>query len=163
MEEKHSASRVKALKILGNRSLSVKELKKRLINKGESEETAQETVDWLCEIGLVDDAEYARSIVKHYIGKGYGMARVKNELFKRGIPRDMWDDALGEPDNADVNDAAYEFFKNKLKGSTESGDMKRASDALIRRGFSYEEARLAKRRFLEEHEFGSEETGDVEW
>ena len=161
MEKEQSSAKRRALRILGNRSLSAQELKKRLISKGESEETAQLTVDWLCEIGLVNDEEYARAIVKHYIGKGYGMARVKNELFRRGIPRDMWDDATGELDIADVDDAAYEFFKNKLKGSTEAGDMKRASDALLRRGFSYEEAGLARKRYLEEHEVNFERTDDI--
>jgi len=153
--EGNDTAKVRAIKILGNRSLSGAELKKRLINKGESEETAQITVDWLCEMGLIDDAQYARSIIRHYIGKNYGMARVKDELFKRGIPREMWDDALAELNDTDVDDAAYRFFESKLKGSVEQTDIKRATNALLRRGFSYEEAGIAKKRFLENYEYGS--------
>jgi len=142
-----SSSKARALRILGSRSLSAKDMERRLISKGESAETAQITVGWLEKIGAIDDEEYAASIVSHYSAKGYGIARIRDELFRRGISRDLWDKALSGIEN--MEEAADEFLEKKLKGSNDKDDLRRATDALCRRGFSYEEARSAVKRYLE--------------
>jgi regulatory protein len=142
-------SRKRAMKILGSRLMSAHEMEKRLVTKGESTETAQETVRWLEDIGAVNDTEYAEAIVRHYCTKGYGIARVKDELYKRGIARDLWDDALSGFDG--MEDAAYMYLTKKLKGSSDRDDLRRAVDALCRRGFSYEEARATVRKYIEEN------------
>ena len=139
----------RALKILGNRSFSEKEMFKRLTGKGETEENAEETVRWLVELGYINDSDYATLIVRHYSAKGYGEARIKDELYKRGIPRDYWDEKLLELDNEEMGDAALEFLKKKLRGSEDKDDLRRASDALVRRGFGYDGAKAAIKRYLE--------------
>ena len=143
------AGKTLALRILGGRDLSAKALEKRLVSKGTSEETASKTVDWLKEIGLINDAEHACSIVRHYHVKGYGLARIKAELFRREIARDVWDDALLVLDDAATEDTALHFLEKKLRGSRERNDLRRAEDALVRRGFNYEEAREAINKYLE--------------
>ena len=143
------SSRELALRILGSRSLSAGEVEKRLVRKGETEQNAKEAVKWLEEIGLINDAEYATMIVRHYSAKGYGLARIKDELFRRGIQRDMWDDALSVLGEADAPDAAARFLEKKLKGSGDKDDLRRAADALCRRGFSYEQARTAVANYVE--------------
>ena len=45
--------------------------------------------------------------------------------------------------------AAYDFLNKKLRGSRDKADLRRATDALCRRGFSYEEAKTAINRYLE--------------
>ena len=142
-----SASKARALRILGSRSLSSREIEKRLVSKGESAEAAQKTVEWLENIGAVNDAEYAAMIVRHYSAKGYGQHRIKDELYRRGILRDMWDEALSGLES--TGDAAFEFLQKKLGGSREKSEIRRASDALVRRGFGYDEAREALNRYLE--------------
>ena len=144
-----SRSRIRAIKILGNRSLSSSEMEKRLKNKGESPETASGTVQWLESIGAVNDVEYAAAIASHYSNKGYGLSRIKDELYKRGIPRDLWDDAIEGIDSSDAEDAAAEFIEKRLRGSTDKNDIRRTTDALCRRGFNYEDARTAVNRYLE--------------
>ena len=139
--------RKRALRILGSRRLSSQEMEKRLVAKGETPEAARETVKWMEDIGVVDDVDYASAIVRHYSGKGYGTARIRDELFKRGIPRDLWDDALSGSD--DPLEAACEFLEKKLRGSNDKDDLRRAADALCRRGFSYEDARRAVKAYLE--------------
>ena len=143
-----SASKARALRILGSRNLSAGELRKRLISKGDSEDAANAAVGWLEGIGAINDAEYAASIVKHYSEKGYGVSRIRNELFRRGIPRDLWDGALGQL--GDMEDPMRGYLEKKLRGSTDRDDLRRATDALCRRGFGYEEARAAVRRYVEE-------------
>jgi len=142
-----SAAKERALKILGSHNMSKHALEKRLIEKGESAEAAQAVVEWLEALKLINDEEHAAAIVRHYAGKGYGLAKIKDELYRRGIPRDMWDDALGQ--RGDTDDAALAFLQKKLRGSDDKTEMRRAMDALSRRGFSYEEARRAMNQYLE--------------
>ena len=139
----------RALKILGNRSFSEQEMYKRLTGKGETDEDAAEAVRWLVELGYINDPEYATMIVRYYSDKGYGVTRIRDELYKRGIPRDLWDGKLDEINEDDMDDAALSFLKKKLKGSDDKDDLRRASDALVRRGFSYDDARAAVNRYLE--------------
>ena len=147
-----SSSKSRAMRMLGSRRLSAREIEKRLVAKGEPRELAHRTVEWLEEIGMVDDAEYAASIVSHYSGKAYGKARIRDELFKRGIDRELWEEAMSGIFNASIFDAGgaeHEFLLKKLKGSRDKDDLRRAANALCRRGFSYEEARSAVNRYLE--------------
>jgi len=143
------STKKRALKILGSRNFSEQEMVRRLTSKGESQENAEEAVKWLVELGYINDSDYAALIVRHYISKGYGEARIRDELYKRGIPRDLWDEKLSELEFDKIDDAALEFVKKKLKGSNDKDDLRRASDALLRRGFGFDEARTAINRYLE--------------
>jgi regulatory protein len=139
----------RALRILGKRNMSAKEMEKRLTGKGETQEDARETVQWLVELGYINDEDYATLIVRHYSSKGYGIARIKDELFKRGIPRDMWEDKLAALGEADMEEAALEFLQKKLRGGNDEAELRRAKDALIRRGYSFGDARAAVNKYLE--------------
>jgi len=141
------SAKKRSLKILGNRQMAKSDVKRRLVSKGESEENASETAEWLEKIGAINDSDYATAIVKHYCTKGYGLARVKNELFRRGIPRDMWESALEEAEGTE--DSALDFVKKRLGGGSGKDDQRRTLSALQRRGFSYDEARSAINRYLE--------------
>ena len=143
------STKKRALKILGSRNFSEQEMLKRLTSKGETEENSAEAVRWLVELGYINDSDYATLIVRHYSAKGYGVARVRDELFKRGIPRDLWDEKLAEISGDEMDDAALEFLKKKLRGSEDKDDLRRATDALVRRGFSFDDARAAVNRYLE--------------
>jgi len=142
------STKKRALKILGNRNFSELEMFKRLTGKGETEENASETVQWLVELGYINDPDYATLIVRHYASKGYGIARIRDELYKRGIPRELWGEKLEEVNDDEMDDVAFEFLMKKLKGNDDKEDIRRASDALVRRGFSYEDARTAVNRYL---------------
>lgn len=142
---RRSESRAAAARMASGRMLSRKELTDRLNRKGVDPDTAEETVDWLEALGAVDDAAYAGVIARHYAASGYGPGRVRQELQKRGIPRELWEDALSQlPDSADAIDG---FLKKKLGGRTPDRAMlKKLSDALLRRGFSWNDIRPALNR-----------------
>ena len=144
-----AACKSRSLKILGNRQMSSKDMERRLVSKGETEENAMETVAWLERIGAICDLDYANAICRHYSTKGYGLSRIKDELYKRGIDRDMWDDALALIESDEIDDAALAFLNKKLRGSTGKDDLRRAADALARRGFGYEDAGRAVQKYLE--------------
>lgn len=144
------SARARALRILGKRNMSRREITGRLIQKGESEETAENTAEWLVKIGAVNDAEYAALIVRHYISRGYGKMRILDELYRRGIDRELWEGALGEL--TDTEDKAYAFLVSKLRGAVpDKATLKRVSDALYRRGFSWDEIKSAILRYNGEH------------
>lgn len=143
--EKVSA-RSRALRMLGNRPMSRKEVTDRLTQKGTDEETAEETADWLLSIGALNDEEYAGQIVRHYAAKGYGAGRIRDELYRRGVPRELWDDALSElPDSEDT---VYKLLKSKIKSENpDRAEITKAANALYRRGFSWDEIKSAVNKF----------------
>ena len=144
-----SESRVKAAQLASGRMLSRNELTDKLSRKGIDPDTAEETADWLESLGAVDDAAYAGVIARHYAASGYGPGRVRQELQKRGVSRELWDDALSQlPDSADAIDR---FLQKKLSGRTpDRALLKKLSDALLRRGFSWSDIRPALNRLGEE-------------
>ena len=146
---KRSESRVKAAQLASGRMLSRKELTDKLSRKGIDLDTAEEAADWLESLGAVDDAAYAGVIARHYAASGYGPGRVRQELQKRGVPRELWDDTLSQlPDSADAIDR---FLQKKLSGRTpDRTALKKLSDALLRRGFSWSDIRPALNRLGEE-------------
>lgn len=142
---KRSESRAKAAQIASGRMMSRKELADKLNRKGVAPDTAEEAVEWLTSLGAVDDAAYAGVIARHYAAGGYGPGRVRQELQKRGIPRELWDDALFQlPDSAEAIDR---FLRKKLGGrAPDRAMLKKLSDALLRRGFSWNDIRPALNR-----------------
>ena len=142
-----SKARSIALEILGRRNMSVREMGKRLAQKGLCEQTVEETLEWLTQSGLMDDGEYAAQVVRHYSGKGYGPHRIKDELYKRGVERELWDEALSQLES--MEDVALEFLIRKLRGSDDRDDFRRAVQAMYRRGFDRDEVDAAVRRYKE--------------
>ena len=140
-----SGARARAAAIIGARALSRRELEKRLVQKGETPERAADAADWLEEIGALDDRGYAASVVRHYGAMGYGPAKMRDELYRRGVPRELWDEALEEqPDAAEAIDR---YLASKLRGSApDERALKRLSDGLRRRGFQWEDIKAALHR-----------------
>lgn len=148
-------ARARALRILGARQLSKKELTKRLVEKGETESDAESAVEALEGLGVLNDAEYAASIVRHYTKMGYGPGRVRDELYRRGVPKELWEEALAEnlPEDEDSIGALLE---KKLRGRTpDRKELKRVTDMLLRRGFSWS----AIKKALSEYDFSEEFDG----
>ena len=147
-----SKCRERALRVIGARPMSEKELRDRLVEKGETPENAEEAVEWLRGLHLVDDAEYAAVCVRHYAAKGYGPGRIRNELYRRGVPRALWDDALEELPEQD--DAIDRLLRKKLRGDVSDRDaLRRATDCLYRRGFKSDDIRAAVERLRMEEEY----------
>ena len=59
-------AREKALELLSRRPMSRQELKSKLIQKGQEEDTAEYCAAWLCDNGLLDDESYAAAVTRHY-------------------------------------------------------------------------------------------------
>lgn len=144
-------ARERALEYLSRRPMSCAELKKKLIEKGEDEDVAEYCVGWLSEHGLIDDESYAAAVARHYAAKGYGPGRVRTEFSRRGIARELWDSALDAmPENVDKLDR---FISSRLHDPDDRDEVRRVSQALFRRGYSWDEIRRA----LERHRAGADD------
>lgn len=144
-----SLTRQQAAEMAGRRMLSQKELSDRLVKKGTDPQEAQETARWLADLGAVDDAAYAGVIVRHYAAMGYGPGRVRQELQRRGIPQELWDDALALLPEGE--EAIERFIRSRCKGKPLDRETQRKlAAALQRRGFSWQEIRPVLNRLGEE-------------
>ena len=140
------ALREKALNALTDRPMSRKELTDRLKSWEAGQEEAEGVADWLEGLGLLNDEENAKSLVRHYAAKGYGPYKLRDELYRRGIPKPYWEDALQEAeDPAEIIDA---LLRRRLGGgAADQKALKRASDALARRGYSWGDIHAGLRRY----------------
>ena len=124
-----------AADLIGRRAMSRATLEKKLREKGASEADARYAAEWLEAIGAIDDADYAALLANHCARQGYGPQRVKQKLFEKGVPRDLWEDALATlPDPAEAIDA---YLHSKRRGELDEQEKKRLSDGLLRRGFAW--------------------------
>ena len=146
-----SNTRAAAADLIGKRAMSRRDLERKLQEKGASEAEARYAAEWLEAIGALNDAEYAAALVRHYSRLGYGPARVREKLYEKGVPRELWEDALEElPEDGGQVDA---FLRNKLRGRTpDEKEKRRLTNALLRRGFPWGEVKSAWRRMGEEIE-----------
>ena len=143
-EEEHSAlltaagkmsARMRAVRIVSASSVSRRDLEQRLVRKGEDPEQAKEAVQWMAELHLVDDKNTAEQVVHSCIAKGYGLARAKQALYEKRIPKQYWEEALAE--YPDQEERIETFLRSRLDGDSDQKQVKKAIDALIRRGHSY--------------------------
>ena len=150
------SAKMRAVRIVSAASVSKKDLEQRLIQKGENPQQAAEAVQWMSELKLLDDAQTARQVVSHCANKGYGIARAKQALYEKRIPREYWEQAL--EDYPDQTEKIVEFLRSRLDRDCSEKAVKRAVDALIRRGHSYGDVRQAL-SVLEQEELLEEEYG----
>lgn len=135
------SAKMRAVRIVSATNVSKRDLEQRLIHKGEDPNQAKQAVAWMSELNLLDDAKTAEQVVHTCIRKGYGIARAKQALYEKRIPKEYWEDALA--DYPDQTDKITEFLSSRLQPGYEERDLRRATDALLRRGHSYQQIRRA--------------------
>lgn len=138
-------AKARALRIINARPMSREELRKRLVEKGETPENAEACAEWLCQMGLINDTEYAGSVVRHYAAKGYGASRIKQELRRHGVSRELWDEAMEQMPEQD--EYLARFLRSRLSDPGDRAQVKKVSDALFRRGYSWDQIKHALNEF----------------
>lgn len=141
-----TAAKARAARIIGARPLSKNELVDRLISKGEGATSAQRAADWLEDLGAVNDGEYARTVVRHYDRMGYGPQKLRDELYRRKVPREYWEEAMEEA--RPQEEAVEEFLAAKFRyREVTEQELQRQANALRRRGFGWEAIRTGLSRY----------------
>ena len=135
------SAKKRAVRIVSASSVSCKDLEQRLQRKGETPEDARQAVEWMEDLHLLDDRNTAEQVVHSCIRKGYGRSRARQVLFEKRIPRELWEEAL--EDYPDQMDKILAFLRSRLDPDADDRQVKKAVDALLRRGHSYSTIREA--------------------
>lgn len=146
-----ASAKQRAARIVSATSISERSLRRRLVQRGETPEDAEAAVEWLKDLGAIDDEAVARQTVSRCIAKGYGANRARQELYAKGVPKDFWDSALGN--YPDMSEEIDRFLERRFQGVTlDQKTIKKAADALCRRGHNWESISAALRRYEEKLE-----------
>lgn len=136
-----TSAKMRAVRIVAASSVSRRDLEQRLVRKGQTKEQARAAVEWMEDLNLLDDRETARQIVSRCAAHGYGIARAKQMLYEKQIPKDLWSDAL--EDYPDQTENILAFLRVRLGEEPDQRQIKKATDALLRRGHSWGDVRRA--------------------
>ena len=129
------SAKMRAVRIVSASSVSKRDLEERLVRKGEDPRQAREAVQWMEELHLVNDRNTAEQVVHSCISKGYGLQRAKQALYEKRIPKEYWDEVL--EDYPDQMDKILSFLRSRLDEDSDDREVKKAIDALLRRGHGY--------------------------
>ena len=134
------------------RPRSEKEVRDKLRDKGASDGDIDTVIALCVSYGFINDAEYAGSIVRHYSARGYGPGRIRSELNRRGVPKELWEDALAElPEGTETIDR---LLAARLRGrdASDRKETEKAANYLFRKGYAWEDIRAALSRYGAEEE-----------
>ena len=137
------SAKMRAVRIVSAANVSKKDLKERLVRKGEDPDQADAAVKWMEDMAILDDGRTAREVVEKCIARGYGLNRTKQMLYEKKIPKEYWDEALAN--YPDQQEAIASFLSARLKDPGDRREVKRAVDALLRRGHTYSQIQRALR------------------
>lgn len=143
-----SDAKARAAALIGRRAMSRRDLERKLAEKGASQAEARYAAEWLEAIGALNDAEYAALLVRHSADLGYGPGRYRDELFRHGIHRDLWEEAMdAAPDPAELIGA---YLRDRFRsGPPDERERRRAADALARRGFNWDDIKAGLAEWTE--------------
>ncbi|WP_231959182.1 regulatory protein RecX [Paraoerskovia marina] len=115
------------------------QLTQALGRRGYPEELVEPLLDRMEEVGLVDDAAYADSLVRtRYAERGLSRRALAEELRRKGIDDDLAADALGQVDDDDERAAAADLVRRRLartRGLDRDVRVRRTVAALGRKGY----------------------------
>jgi len=133
-------ARAYAFLLLKFRPRSCAELAERLKKKKFDQAVIEQTVSFLRAKRFIDDEAFARAWAESRVRKPLGLARIRQELFKKGISRDITASVLSDvgarfPESEAIRELARRKFE-KSKDADARAAARRIGASLIRRGFS---------------------------
>ena len=134
----HAVAREIALRQLTVRARTRAELARALARKNVPEEVADSVLDRLTEVGLIDDAVFARDWLAAGGRRQKSRRVLLGELAEKGVDRELIDEAAGELEAERDYEVARGFAARKataLAGLEPAVRYRRLAGALARRGF----------------------------
>ncbi len=130
-----------AVRLLAMRAMSRVELRDALLRRGFEPIDAETAVERVTELHFIDEPAYAESLARRYSARGYGKRALFARLRAHGLDDETIRAALDAlPENEDALDALALKF---LRGDEDASARRRATAALLRRGFSISEINRA--------------------
>ena len=134
------AARETALRQLDTRARSRHELERTLSQRGFADDVSQDVLDRLEAVGLINDIEFAHTLVRErFRGTGKVGRALMEDLRRTGLDQGIINDALMQVDSDDERKRATEMVRRKLsRMSNVSRDTlyRRLSSMLARKGYS---------------------------
>lgn len=84
-EQEQSKLKNYVLWLLSRQEYSKIQIQQKLKVKGADPEFAERLIDWCEKHGFIDDVRYSESFVRRLINKGFGLIRIRNEAYQKGI------------------------------------------------------------------------------
>ena len=135
-----SVARKILLDQLTGRARSRSDLEKKLAQRNVPAEVATKLLDRFEEVGLVDDAAFAREwVAQRQEGRGLARRALAQELRRKGIDDEVARDALSAVDETDEVEAARILVQRKLRsvrGLETDKAVRRLVAMLARKGYS---------------------------
>ena len=117
--DQESVARAIALRLLTSSARSRSQLADAMARKDVPDDVAQRVLDRFTEVGLIDDAEYARMVVRtRHAERGLSRRAIAVELRRRGIDDELAGEALEQLDSDDEETAARELVRRKLRATS---------------------------------------------
>lgn len=133
----------KCADLLSRRDHSVKELRDKLLRTVD-EASADKAIDKYIEMGYLDDEKFAKALAEHlYNIKNYSDSHVKQELFKRGISRDIVNEIVDNAENDSVQSVITIINKKYLNKLNVEGGREKVIASMMRKGFTYSDIKSA--------------------
>lgn len=137
----------RALRCLTVRDRTVAELRRHLADGGSDDGTVEETLARLAEMGYLDDRRVAQqwADASRRSGRWFGL-RLRNELLRRGVPREIAEDVCREQSDGTEEAARILVLKRYPSYSPATAtmaDRQRIYRFLLRRGIPPAEAMSA--------------------
>lgn len=147
-------AREKALWLLSARDYAAGEMVAKLAPEA-GQDIAEETVAALAEQGLIREEVYARRLAEEYCGRRhYPQKRAVLEMVRRGVDRDIAEQAVSENGSDDLQEALALLQKKRYTDTDKDKLRQKAFGFLARQGFDYSTARRAIERWSEEYAAG---------
>jgi regulatory protein len=146
-EDAFIRARIRALDYIAFKARTEHEVRQKLARSGFPEEIAERAIGRIRELGYLDDEAYARAYVRGRLtGRGHGPVRLRADLLRRGLARELIDRALAEQvEEDDLLEAARRQARQRWQRLASEADprrrRKKAFDFLLRRGFDFDTAR----------------------
>lgn len=148
-----AAAETRVMRSLATRQLSVREAREKLRKEGLDALAVDDVIDRLVRAGALDDARLAEQLVHAALTrKNQGRRAIAQALQKRGIARDVIDEAIADLPDDDA-ERALDFARGKAASLARLDDdtaLRRLVGQLARRGFGGSLAMNAARQALDE-------------
>ncbi|GAA2890406.1 hypothetical protein GCM10010472_56150 [Pseudonocardia halophobica] len=168
-EEQEAAAKEICLRLLTDRARSKHELATKLRQKGVADEITEKVLERFNEVGLIDDQAFADAWVRsRHRARGLGRRAIAQELRRKGVAKEVADEALTEVDDAAEEQRARELVDKRLRTLTVTGpeDRQKAGRRLLgmlaRKGYPPPIAYRVVRTALAEHGAEEDELGPAD-
>ncbi|MFC5889098.1 regulatory protein RecX [Kitasatospora sp. CM 4170] len=152
------------LRLLTGAAKTRKQLADALRKREIPEDVADEVLTRLEEVGLIDDAAFARAWVEsRHAVRGLSRRALAQELRTKGVAGELAEQALAQLDQDDETEAARELVERRLRttrGLERQARMRRLVGMLARRGYSEGLAFRVVREALDAEEAGAGPDGE---